>query len=196
MNHKLARGVYPYKATLCATQVPWSLLNQRCFFRVERHWAAPKLSLCPKRYDYLWSLTYDHSMIKWPKMVQMAQKTENMSNLTAHIPMIGDSCGLLKCFSLRLVDWEVLCLRIQVLWQLQSCSVQDGPPLHLFCRHPGGCYAPAQRNWADSKLARALGFSPLPNASNENNKQKVLRVAAELHYNHRTGTLITYIHQY
>lgn len=64
---------------------------QPAMFEVERHWAAPKLSL-PKRMiasDYLRSF-YD-------QMAQMAQSPENMSNLTPNIPMIGDSCGRLKC---------------------------------------------------------------------------------------------------
>ena len=79
---------------------PSALKSQPAMFEVERQ-AASKLSLCPKRMiasDYLRSF-YD-------QMVQMAQSPENMSNLTPNIPMIGDSCGLLKCFSLRLVDWR------------------------------------------------------------------------------------------
>ena len=105
MNHKLAvvciRTRQPYAPPKCLEVSSTSDV----FFG----WTAlggTEAEPLPKAYDYLWSLTYDHSMIKWPKMVQMAQKTENMSNLTAHIPMIGDSCGLLKCFSLRLVDWR------------------------------------------------------------------------------------------
>ena len=70
---------------------------------------------------------------------------------------------------------EVLCLRIQSLWQLQSCSVQDGPPLHLFCRHPGGCHAPAQRNWADSK---GFGIFTLT----ERIKRKITKITNKKYY--------------
>ena len=162
------------------------------FFSVERHWAASKLSL-PKRMiasDYLRSF-YDQMV----QMAQMAQSPENMSNLTANIPMIGDSCGLLKCFSLRLVDWRCCAWEFNLYGNFSHVQSKMG--------HPCTCSvvtlaAATHQPRGTERRARALGFSPLPNASNENNKQKVLRVAAEMHYNYRTSTLIhhIYIHQY
>ena len=133
-----------------------ALRSPQPVFEAERHSAASKLSLCPGG-------THDAKNVRNRMIVtdclrssyidQMAQKSWKHVKLNCQHSY---DCWFLwpstvLAVRVLLVDWRCLCLRIQVLWQLQSCSVQDGPPLHLFCPHPGGCYAPAQRNWADSK---------------------------------------------
>ena len=92
-----------------------------------------------------------------------------MSNLTANIPMIGNSCGC----------------EFKVYGNFSHVRSKMG--------HPCTCSvvtlaAATHQPRGTERTARALGFSPLPNASKETNEQKVL--AAEMHYNYHTSTLI------
>ncbi len=152
-----------------------ALRSPQPVFEAERHSAASKLSLCPGG-------THDAKNVRNRMIVtdylrssyidQMAQKSWKHVKLNCQHSY--------DCWFL----WPSKVLESGLLiggacaWEFKLYGKMGHPCTCSVLTLAAATHQPR----GTERTARALGFSPLPNASNENNKLKVL--AAEIHYNY------------